>query len=183
MELENANVNPSSRNLIVTAAVSVITVTLCVDPAIVTSMVRLLFNVKLIMDIALVNSTTEELTAAFALRNSTVFPNANVSSFFDESSELIGINVRELELIDILFAFANLFTACDCHNVGSASNVCDLNSGDCKCLSNFGGRTCNECKNGYHSFPTCSCKCCIPFIRVTEPIRGNVRHIKGLNLD
>lgn len=93
MELENANVSPSSQNLTVTVAVLAIMVTLCADPAIVTSTAPQLFNVKQIMGVAPVNSTTEATTAAFAPRNFIVFPNANVSVFFCKSCNYIRIKI------------------------------------------------------------------------------------------
>lgn len=51
-----------------------------------------------------------------------------------------------------------LFAACECNKVGSISNDCDLVSGQCKCLSNFGGERCERCKHGYFQYPECKCK-------------------------
>jgi len=39
---------------------------------------------------------------------------------------------------------------CDCHSVGSNDTVCDVTSGQCSCLPNISGRTCNETIPGYY---------------------------------
>jgi len=52
----------------------------------------------------------------------------------------------------------NCFSACDCNEQGSLSNVCDVESGQCSCKSNYGGRTCDLCGNGYYKYPECLCK-------------------------
>jgi hypothetical protein len=54
--------------------------------------------------------------------------------------------------------FINLFSACDCSEQGSLSNVCDVEAGQCSCKSNYGGRTCDICGNGYYNYPQCLCK-------------------------
>lgn len=58
----------------------------------------------------------------------------------------------------MLSSYVLIYTACACYNDGSVSNFCDINSGECKCKSNFGGKNCNKCSDGYYGFPTCSCK-------------------------
>lgn len=79
MELENANVNQNSRSRNVTAAVSAIMVTLCVDAANAILMGQKIFNANLIMAVAIVNSTTVGPIAVSVQKPSTVFPNANVN--------------------------------------------------------------------------------------------------------
>lgn len=54
--------------------------------------------------------------------------------------------------------FMNCFSACDCNEQGSLSNVCDVELGQCLCKSNYGGRTCDLCGNGYYKYPECLCK-------------------------
>lgn len=50
------------------------------------------------------------------------------------------------------------FLACQCNKIGSISNDCDVESGQCKCLSSFGGERCEHCKDGYYNYPKCQCK-------------------------
>jgi hypothetical protein len=56
------------------------------------------------------------------------------------------------------YVLVNCVPACDCSERGSLSNVCDVESGQCSCKSNYGGRTCDICGDGYYSHPECLCK-------------------------
>lgn len=58
----------------------------------------------------------------------------------------------------IIFFFELFISACECNQVGSISNDCDLITGQCKCLSSFGGERCERCKHGYYNYPKCQCK-------------------------
>lgn len=49
---------------------------------------------------------------------------------------------------------------CDPNNVRSGDLNCNQDTGQCNCRFSFGGRTCNKCAAGYHSYPQCSrCSC------------------------
>uniref|UniRef100_A0A7E4ULG0 Laminin subunit alpha-1 n=1 Tax=Panagrellus redivivus TaxID=6233 RepID=A0A7E4ULG0_PANRE len=51
---------------------------------------------------------------------------------------------------------------CGCHPDGSENGIlrCDADSGQCLCKDNVGGRQCDRCLPGYHSFPHCyPCQC------------------------
>lgn len=57
-----------------------------------------------------------------------------------------------------------LFLDCECNSVGSVSQVCDKESGNCTCKSKYSGRTCNQCEAGYYEYPTCKRKSLIKLI-------------------
>ncbi|XP_065183672.1 laminin-like protein epi-1 [Sycon ciliatum] len=50
---------------------------------------------------------------------------------------------------------------CECNPLGSSSDVCDMDTGDCVCTStNITGRQCDRCIETSFNFPTCSdCEC------------------------
>lgn len=48
--------------------------------------------------------------------------------------------------------------ACECNQLGSLNNDCDLVSGQCLCNINFDGKQCDRCKDGYFDYPHCSCE-------------------------
>lgn len=39
---------------------------------------------------------------------------------------------------------------CNCHQLGSVSNVCDVVNGQCLCQPRYGGHRCDECEVGTH---------------------------------
>lgn len=49
--------------------------------------------------------------------------------------------------------------ACNCESHGAVGISCN-NDGQCTCSSNFDGKTCNQCKEGFYNFPACEdCNC------------------------
>ena len=34
--------------------------------------------------------------------------------------------------------------------------MCDTDGGQCQCVSNYGGRRCDQCRDGYYSYPDCA---------------------------
>lgn len=84
-----------------------------------------------------------------ALKVSTPFRSAKVQCF-----RLISANLLKLVIICEMCEFL----ACQCNKIGSISNDCDVESGQCKCLSSFGGERCEHCKDGYYNYPKCQCK-------------------------
>jgi laminin alpha 3/5 len=51
---------------------------------------------------------------------------------------------------------------CDCElaSTVNASNYCHKESGQCQCLFNTDGRRCDQCRNGFFSYPRClECRC------------------------
>jgi len=46
--------------------------------------------------------------------------------------------------------------ACECNMIGSKESVCDRETGQCSCNTNYGSRKCDKCNNGYYKYPTCS---------------------------
>lgn len=56
--------------------------------------------------------------------------------------------------------FHSVLSACECHVEGSSNGICDVSSGNCSCKSNYAGRTCDICENGYYNYPECRyCDC------------------------
>ena len=50
------------------------------------------------------------------------------------------------------------FSDCNCYKRGSDSDICD-DSGQCECLTNFSGKKCFECADGYFKISNgCPCK-------------------------
>lgn len=58
-----------------------------------------------------------------------------------------------------------LCVACNCDSIGSIDEDCNESSGQCKCIDNVTGRSCNQCEAGYwglHTQNQCvECSCCI----------------------
>lgn len=42
-----------------------------------------------------------------------------------------------------------VYTACDCHPIGSSGKTCNHTSGQCPCKDGVTGLTCNRCARGY----------------------------------
>lgn len=42
-----------------------------------------------------------------------------------------------------------MYTACDCHPIGSSGKTCNHTSGQCPCKDGVTGLTCNRCARGY----------------------------------
>ncbi|XP_071940937.1 laminin-like protein epi-1 [Antedon mediterranea] len=54
---------------------------------------------------------------------------------------------------------------CECDDRGTEGDInkCDRVSGQCNCKPNVGGRRCDQCLPGFHSYPFCSvCNCQLP---------------------
>ena len=49
-------------------------------------------------------------------------------------------------------------SACECNPIGSVGTVCNLDSGQCDCRSNYASRDCSACADGYFGYPTCECE-------------------------
>lgn len=53
-----------------------------------------------------------------------------------------------------------IYLACNCDPTGSKNDLCDSKSGQCVCHHGYTGHKCNQCKQGYFSFPNCKkCEC------------------------
>ncbi|KPM02403.1 paramyosin-like protein 1, partial [Sarcoptes scabiei] len=51
---------------------------------------------------------------------------------------------------------------CKCNLDNSYNNSCNIETGQCHCLSNFGGVNCDECNIGFKNYPKCeSCQCAL----------------------
>ena len=46
--------------------------------------------------------------------------------------------------------------ACECNAIGINNDVCDVETGQCDCKTNYGQRQCDACADGYFNFPSCS---------------------------
>jgi len=57
-----------------------------------------------------------------------------------------------------------IYSECECHSQGSAGNVCDPRTGQCRCRGNNVGINCDECKPGSFGFPACRRK----FAKINE---------------
>ena len=55
------------------------------------------------------------------------------------------------------YDFPNCFP-CECSDVGSVSEICDVKTGECNCKSNYGDRQCDKCQSGFYSYPDCFSK-------------------------
>lgn len=47
---------------------------------------------------------------------------------------------------------------CDCDAIGSQSELCDPQSGQCPCKPGVAGDQCNQCLPSYYGFSTDGCK-------------------------
>lgn len=45
--------------------------------------------------------------------------------------------------------------ACECNPVGSLDDACNRATGQCSCGPNYGDRQCDQCRDGFFSYPTC----------------------------
>ena len=55
-----------------------------------------------------------------------------------------------------------MFQECDCDIRGVQNNdmTCDIQTGQCSCTANVGGRQCDRCLAGYYRYPSClPCSC------------------------
>ena len=58
------------------------------------------------------------------------------------------------------------YTGCMCHHMGAINNICNYQSGKCKCKEGVGGDHCDQCVSGYWGFGKSSlggctkCNCC-----------------------
>jgi laminin alpha 1/2 len=51
-----------------------------------------------------------------------------------------------------------LCTPCDCHPVGSKSNICDQQTGLCECRKGVDGFHCDTCQNLHYGLSEDGCK-------------------------
>lgn len=49
----------------------------------------------------------------------------------------------------------SLHPVCRCDGAGVADSVCSP-SGQCVCLTNYGGQECDACAPGYYGYPDCA---------------------------
>ena len=80
-----------------------------------------------------------------------------------------------LDSLIILFFFLCLACQCDMY-YGSRNEDCNVEGGQCECKTNYAGRTCEECHDGYYNYPDCDSKCLIMKIvcRDTPQICGKI---------
>ena len=45
---------------------------------------------------------------------------------------------------------------CDCSKLGSTSEICNSEDGQCPCKENVAGRVCDECTADHYEYPNCS---------------------------
>ena len=57
-----------------------------------------------------------------------------------------------------IFIIIIFYVACNCHLLGSSSEICNITNGQCECRNNFGNTKCDQCAHGYFDFPQCTCK-------------------------
>lgn len=60
-----------------------------------------------------------------------------------------------------------LCVPCNCDPTGSTSTSCSAD-GKCNCLSNFGGKQCDQCSPGYYKYPECLRKFVLLFFNLTS---------------
>lgn len=71
--------------------------------------------------------------------------------------------------VNLCFSFSNetlflIFTACDCHPIGSTGKTCNNTSGQCPCKDGVTGLTCNRCARGYQQSQSHIAPCISKFI-------------------
>ena len=49
---------------------------------------------------------------------------------------------------------------CECDSTGSTSLICDAETGDCTCKLGVGGKSCNQCLDGFFGFSESGCQPC-----------------------
>ena len=54
--------------------------------------------------------------------------------------------------------------------IGSDGDVCDLVTGQCACKPNYGSRKCDQCRDGYFNYPTCSGKSLLTYSILEDSI-------------
>ena len=72
------------------------------------------------------------------------------------TSQLILEYLRDVDAEVLMGIY--ILAACLCDEYGSISRNCDMTTGLCSCRSNFGGRDCGTCQDGYYNYPNCDCK-------------------------
>ena len=51
--------------------------------------------------------------------------------------------------------YSNHSVDCECDGNGTKDNVCNKDTGLCTCKEGYANEKCNECKDGFYSFPQC----------------------------
>ena len=148
--VDSANVDPSTFRQTVISAALVITVIPNAVRVTVTWMEQETMFAKSVEANVLANTTTRETIAIDAPQDSLTFLNANVNSI---TTCQIDQNNYDSKFIDWF-----IFVACECESPGSSSELCDIESGQCQCDHNFGGRSCERCEHGFFNYFACSCK-------------------------
>ncbi|XP_047134254.1 laminin subunit gamma-1 [Hydra vulgaris] len=49
---------------------------------------------------------------------------------------------------------------CECNQIGSIGNECDIKTGSCKCKPGVTGRKCDQCSTGFYQFSLTGCEAC-----------------------
>ena len=47
------------------------------------------------------------------------------------------------------------FLGCECTGVGAMNDICNPATGQCQCTANYAARQCEECRDGFFSYPNC----------------------------
>lgn len=150
---DSVNVGKSLHPLTVMTAVLVIMDIQIVDHVNVTLMVLVALFVNLLEDLALVSKTIKESFARNVKRDIIISQNVCVCVIYNKYKR-----VSLFKCVFILFKIhIILSSACECNPEGSSSEKCDAESGQCSCKNNYGGRTCDECQDGYSNYPECRC--------------------------
>lgn len=151
-KLELVNAKQILQLLIVTGVTLVTTHTQSVKNVIVSSMVLEDLSVKPAEASVNANPHMEAVSVKNVTYNILDFQTVQVVIF--KNSFLVYACFIKYVYISFYLLFQ---TACDCNSIGSQSPVCHSESGKCTCKSNFGGRQCDQCADGYHSYPDCQC--------------------------
>lgn len=67
---------------------------------------------------------------------------------------------------------------CKCDERGSYTDVCNVGTGQCPCLPNFKGRTCNQCADGFYGYPTCRGKNVLSLTFLRDSLQLSKKNIK-----